>query len=310
MIGRQITGQCGQIRAAHLPPRSAQRSAQPPICRSAQHSRRHAARASTARAASASYSTAPASNFASLDSLELDRLHSQLRSAYSWLDISASIADFGGIMVDEESVVAALVRLSAIYSHLGESDQAEVRASGLVERLAAMAQRRLPALTPQQLADTLDALARLEFRAPSKFLQAADRQAQASISDFAPAQLPLLLCAFAALGQEPGAALLNAIGEALAHQDLQVAPADVSRMLVALAGLTTRPSTLVLKGLASALRRQLDSFRPAELSQALSALAKLKFHPGKDVVARVAARAGFRNGARPAMASRAAGAAN
>ncbi len=52
-----------------------------------------------------------------------------------------------------------------------ESDQAEVRASGLVERLAAMAERRLSALTPQQLADTLDALARLEFRAPAKFLK-------------------------------------------------------------------------------------------------------------------------------------------
>lgn len=46
-----------------------------------------------------------------------------------------------------------------------------MRASGLVERLAAMAERRLPALTPQQLADALDALARLEFRAPASFLK-------------------------------------------------------------------------------------------------------------------------------------------
>lgn len=47
-----------------------------------------------------------------------------------------------------------------------------MRTSGLVERLAAMAERRLPALTPQQLAETLDALARLEFHAPKSFLKA------------------------------------------------------------------------------------------------------------------------------------------
>lgn len=41
------------------------------------------------------------------------------RSAYSWLDISASLSDFSAWMVDEASVVAALSRLSAIYSHLG-----------------------------------------------------------------------------------------------------------------------------------------------------------------------------------------------
>ena len=41
------------------------------------------------------------------------------RSAYSWLDISASLSDFSAWMVDEASVVAALCRLSAIYSHLG-----------------------------------------------------------------------------------------------------------------------------------------------------------------------------------------------
>lgn len=41
------------------------------------------------------------------------------RSAYSWLDISASVSDYSAWMVDEASVVAALVRLSAIYSHLG-----------------------------------------------------------------------------------------------------------------------------------------------------------------------------------------------
>ena len=34
-------------------------------------------------------------------------------------DIKASLADYAGMMVDEESVVCALVRLSAIYSHLG-----------------------------------------------------------------------------------------------------------------------------------------------------------------------------------------------
>ena len=44
---------------------------------------------------------------------------SAYRSAYSWLDISASLSDFSAWMVDEASVVAALSRLSAIYSHLG-----------------------------------------------------------------------------------------------------------------------------------------------------------------------------------------------
>ena len=46
-----------------------------------------------------------------------------------------------------------------------------MRASGLVERLAAMAGRRLPALSPQQLAETLDALARLQYEAPASFLK-------------------------------------------------------------------------------------------------------------------------------------------
>jgi hypothetical protein len=241
------------------------------------------------------YSTAPASNFASLDSLELDRLHAHLRSAYSWLDISASLSDFSAWMVDEASVVAALSRLSAIYSHLGEAERAEVRASGLVERLAAMAGRRLPSLSPQQLAETLDALARLQYEAPASFLKAANKQAQAQLEGFAPAQLPLLLCALAALGQEPGAALVNAVGEALAHQELQVAPADVARLLVTCAALSSPPPRRVLKGLGSALRRQLDSFRPAELSQAIEAMVKLRFHPGKDVLARVATRAGLRS---------------
>lgn len=44
--------------------------------------------------------------------------------------------------------------------------------------------------------------------------------------------------------------------------------------------------------------------------QALSALAKLKFHPGKDVIARIASRAGVRNAGRPAAARNAASAAN
>jgi hypothetical protein len=52
-----------------------------------------------------------------------------------------------------------------------EAERAEVRASGLVERLAAMAGRRLPSLSPQQLAETLDALARLQYEAPASFLQ-------------------------------------------------------------------------------------------------------------------------------------------
>lgn len=60
-----------------------------------------------------------ASNFASLDALELDRLQAQLRSAYSWLDIYTSLDESSAWMVDEASVVAALFRLSSIYSHLG-----------------------------------------------------------------------------------------------------------------------------------------------------------------------------------------------
>lgn len=46
-----------------------------------------------------------------------------------------------------------------------------MRASGVVERLAAMAQRRLPRVTPVQLASALEALALLQFRAPASFLQ-------------------------------------------------------------------------------------------------------------------------------------------
>ena len=46
-----------------------------------------------------------------------------------------------------------------------------MRASGLVERLAAMAGRRLPSLSPQQLTETLDALARLQYEAPASFLK-------------------------------------------------------------------------------------------------------------------------------------------
>lgn len=55
-----------------------------------------------------------------------------------------------------------------------------MRASGLVERLTAMAERRLPYLTPQQLTATLDALARLEFHAPTKFLQVSHKHGLAA----------------------------------------------------------------------------------------------------------------------------------
>lgn len=61
--------------------------------------------------------------------------------------------------------------LSCVPCRYREGERAEVRAAGLVERLAAMAERRLPGLSPAQLAETLDALARLEYRAPASFLK-------------------------------------------------------------------------------------------------------------------------------------------
>lgn len=242
--------------------------------------------------ASASYSRHPASHFDSLDSLEMDRLHTQLRSAYSWLDISASVDEFRQYpMVDEESIVAALSRLGTIYQHLGESEQAEIRSSGLIERLAAMSERRLKALSPTQLTHTLEALARLDFEAPDKFLEAARKQARSQVQDIPPSQLPLLLCAFAALGCDPGSTIVTALGDALSQRQVDIAPAEVSATLMALATIHTKPAKQVVKGLATLLRRQIDSFRPADLADALRALAKLRFYPGDDVMRRIAARA-------------------
>ena len=68
-----------------------------------------------------------------------------------------------------------------------------MRASGLVERLAAMAGRRLPALSPQQLAETLDALARLQYVAPASFLQV--RTCTYSVHQLCGSALWLLCCA-------------------------------------------------------------------------------------------------------------------
>ncbi len=154
------------------------------------------------------------------------------------------------------------------------------RPSGeLVEIWLELAEKKISGFKPQELANSLWALAKLGEDLPGSFLRAWSQAATRNISAFNSQELSNSLWAFATLGEKPPASFLSAWTQTATRNISAFNSQDLSNSLWAFATLGEKPPASFLSVWTQTATRNISAFDPQNLSNSLWAFATLGEKP-------------------------------
>ncbi|KAL3163279.1 hypothetical protein ABBQ32_009674 [Trebouxia sp. C0010 RCD-2024] len=224
--------------------------------------------------------------------LKLDSLNHSIKMAATWQDIQKLLGDASTATATASNASYALFRLGCMSCLAAPQKQAQIKASGLIERLLALTFRQLADCQPTELTHVMDACARLRYRPASYILHAISLQAQTQAPSFSAQQLPLLFWGFATIGYKPADATQQALNQAVFGKAAAFSPQGVSLTLWACASLHHVPSEAVLQALCLNWTKNMHKFKPHELANCLESCAALSYDPGCTLLNSIAQRMG------------------